>query len=69
MEHLVEKFGFSEEKAQSVMYLMDNNFQIEFGFGGEVECIIDKELDKIITPDDVWLYRKKITDCLIMLSE
>lgn len=69
MSYLVSKFGYSEDKAKDAEYLMNNGFEILFGFGGEIDSIRDIDLDNIITPDNVWLYSKSIREKILNIIE
>ena len=69
VNYLISKFGFSRKKSRAVIYLMENGFQIIFGFGGEIEAVIDKADNSIITGDSLFNYPTDIKNNLLNLVE
>jgi len=67
--YLAEKFNHRQDVINAINLLESNNFEIDLGFGGEIEGIIDLNKDEPITADDIWSYTKQIQDAMLILNE
>jgi len=67
--YLAEKFNHRQDVINAINLLESNNFEIDLGFGGEIEGIIDLNKDEPITADDIWSYPKQIQDAMLILNE
>jgi len=69
MSYLIEKFGHRKDVVEAIHLLESNNFKVDLGFGGEIDGIIDNNIDHVVTGDSIWDYSKEIRDAILLLNE
>jgi hypothetical protein len=67
--YLAEKFNHRQDVIDSINLLESKNFEIDLGFGGEIEGIIDLTNDEVVTGDSVFTYPYEIRDAMLILNE
>jgi hypothetical protein len=67
--YLAEKFNHRQDVIEAINLLESNNFEIDLGFGGEIEGIIDLNNNKPVTGDSVYNYPNEIRDAMLILNE
>jgi hypothetical protein len=67
--YLAEKFNHRQDVIDSINLLESKNFEIDLGFGGEIEGIIDLTNDEVVTGDSVFTYPDEIRDAMLILNE
>jgi len=67
--YLAEKFNHRQDVIDAINLLESNNFEIDLGFGGEIEGIIDLTNDEPVTGDSVYTYPNEIKNAMLILNE